>query len=647
MGPEAVSSPRVYDAGVIRKISFLPEFLAPLGLPNDAQTMDRLGRLVVLAGPNGAGKTRYLALLEQEVNEIQQLLAQAAMLEAMHVSPEAREIPTDLARTLPKVGFIGSHGPERLAQIRSARGYRARVHQGFSHLGNERVVRLTYALAKQGIQRTDAIAPNVADGLTRDNLSPGFEQAHKSMHAYFTHVARALWTAGDPRRASLHDVAQDRADAEAFNQLLDLLVGGTIEPAHDHNHHLRPLFRGRPFAPIELSDGEAVLVTWAIILHRQKDALADSIVLIDEPENHLHPDASIKALRVLRDQILLGPHGQIWLATHSVQLIAFAGMDAVWLVDGGRVEYAGSKVDKVIERLLGGEEGRDQLRAFLADADDLGFYKFAAECLTDPGVVGSRVGDPQEAQFTTSIQAHLHEGQPLRVLDYGAGKGRLAAALRDALAQRGAEAGAAALAYHAYNGPRSAEDEAAACRARIADLGAVPGVTARYVDDLRALTLPAEPKMDRVVLCNVLHEVPVERWLATFRDIADVLSPDGWLLLMEDQRMTIGELPTAHGFVVLDAIEVAALFGARPGEDVRELPTAYGGRLTQIVVAARVVRNSSAATIASALDHVQRRARAEVEKLRDENAQSFQAGRQHAYYSMLHLNATLARRAFG
>jgi hypothetical protein len=153
--------------------------------------------------------------------------------------------------------------------------------------------------------------------------------------------------------------------------------------------------------------------------------------------------------------------------------------------------------------------------------------------------------------------------------------------------------------------------------------------------------------MDRVVLCNVLHEIPVERWLATFEDIAGVLAPEGWLLLMEDQRMNVGELPTAHGFVVLDAVEVAALFSTVPGEGVHALPAGRDGRLTQIAVSARAVRNAKSETIVAALEQVKQRARSEVERLRDENARNFQAGRRHAYYSMLHMNATLARRAFG
>jgi hypothetical protein len=112
---------------------------------------------------------------------------------------------------------------------------------------------------------------------------------------------------------------------------------------------------------------------------------------------------------------------------------------------------------------------------------------------------------------------------------------------------------------------------------------------------------------------------------------------------MEDQHMSVGELPSAHGFVVLDAVEIAAVFGAKYGEEVRALPASRGGRLTQIEISARVLGNANDDRIKRALAMVQKRARKEIERLRDGNDRSFQAGRLHSYYSMLHMNAMLAQ----
>jgi energy-coupling factor transporter ATP-binding protein EcfA2/SAM-dependent methyltransferase len=628
---------------VIRQLCFLEETLHLFGLAPKAQTMTGLGRLVVLAGRNGAGKTRYLHVLQQVVNSAQNTFSQKTQLEKIIDQDKQQSIEH---RTSQRAIKALETWRVRLADLKESRAFYEMKQLDATDLRLERFVTLTYQLAKAQIQLTNAIPPNAASQLTKENINPGFASAHGSMHAYFVHVARALWSAEDPRIKADPNVIRNAADGADFGRILDLLVGGRLEPVQDDNQNITAQFRGRLFNPAELSDGEAVLVTWAIILHRQKASLANSIVLIDEPENHLHPDACIKALRVLRDQLLV-PHGQIWLATHSVQLIAFAGMDAVWLVDAGRVEYAGNKVDRVVERLLGGEEGRDQLRAFLADADALGFYNFVAECLVEPSVVAAKPGDPQEAQLVGLVQARSDSGEPLHLLDFGAGKGRLAAALSQKLTQRNDGAAAVNICYYAYNGTTSPPSEVDECRARVADLGKVSGVQATYVEDLRTLQLETSPKMTLVVLCNVLHEIRVESWLSLFKDIHSVLRADGTLLLMEDQQMRVGELPTAHGFVVLDAIEVAALFGARLGDEVRELQAAHGGRLTQIEISARVLPNANAARLKEALGHVQFRARHKVAELRAKNESSFQAGRLHAYYSMLFVNAMLAQATYG
>ena len=392
---------------------------------------------------------------------------------------------------------------------------------------------------------------------------------------------------------------------------------------------------------MELSDGEAILVTWATILHRQGDQLADTILIIDEPENHLHPDACVKALRALLQ--ILGEHGQIFVATHAIQIISFAGMDSVWMVDDGRIEYGGNKVDVVMERLLGGREGRDRLRTFLDDADDLAFHKFAAECLTGPNVFPHKEKDPQEAQFVQVLERRQAEGKAFRILDYGAGKGRLAKALYESRRTCVDASKLSRLVYQAYNGLQASSEEKAECLRHVEELGTDPLVEEALLrDHLRDFTIPSVPKMDLVVLCNVLHEIPVRDWEVTFRQIASVLSPEGTVLVMEDQRMRVGELPSAHGFVVLDEIELAALFNVKPGGDVRVVSNAGEGRLSAIEIRRSALNGISKTTIGCALEIVKMRAESNVKELRASASKTTQAGREHAYYAMLYMNAMLA-----
>ncbi len=633
---------------MLSRILFSPSVAHSMGLTPPKEALRGLGRMVVLAGPNGAGKSRYLRLLQQTIQQFRltretrprfkQLIqgwkqGMQTLATTVDLSIEQRE-----AQGLGLTSAIEQH--ETL--LSEAQQFEDTVPP-LDLSTDQPFVNLTYSLSS--VHNPWDQTRTMKEGTLSANRTPGFAQAHASLATYFERVAKDLWSGDHPSAKAHQRVLHGVEDAKSFNDILDALVGGRVTPEQDREGETVASFKGRIFQHAELSNGEAVLITWAIILHRQRASFEDAIVIIDEPENHLHPDACIKALTALRDKIL-GPRGQIWLGTHSVQLIAFAGMESIWLVDNGRIEYAGNKVDKVIDRLLGGPDGRDQLRAFLADADDLGFHKFAAECLTNPTVAPPNAGDPQEAQFVRLMRERRALGEPLRVLDYGAGRGRLATALREAGHAHSEASTLSELFYHAYNGPLAAPKEVEECRRRVHDLASSGNARAEYLDDIRSLQLPAAPKMDVVVLCNVLHEIPVSSWLSVFKDIAEVLRDDGLLLLMEDQNMTVGELPTAHGFIVLDVIEVAALFGTTPGREVRELERVHDGRLTQIEVSAGVLRNVTPVRIAQALDFVVKRARSEVERLRVEDQRTFRAGRSHAYFSMLHMNAMLARPAY-
>jgi hypothetical protein len=148
--------------------------------------------------------------------------------------------------------------------------------------------------------------------------------------------------------------------------------------------------------------------------------------------------------------------------------------------------------------------------------------------------------------------------------------------------------------------------------------------------------------MDLVVMCNVLHEIPVRQWLGCFSRIQEVLANDGQLVILEDQLPQVGELPHANGYVILDEIALMELFGSQ--DAVRRLSVEREGRLTAFGIPKPFLRNASAETIRKALEKVKRKAKEELRLLREtsQGTRSFQAGRRHAHYALLHTNAQLA-----
>jgi predicted ATPase len=248
------------------------------------------------------------------------------------------------------------------------------------------VIRLRYSIENVTVHDPSEMPPRRANLLVEANTQGGFENALMSLHAYAAEVARAFAQAEHPALKDFPRVQQAFGDAQSFNAVLQAILGAPLQFTVDNHSNILPVFRNRVFNPDELSHGEKVLMTWAIMLHRQKAWLAGAQILIDEPENHLHPDVCIKAIEALQTRIL-GPGGQIWIATHSVPLIAYAGLDSVHLVDNGSLQYAGNQIDLVLNRLLGGTAGRDRLHALMADASELAFEVYAAQCLLPPGVV--------------------------------------------------------------------------------------------------------------------------------------------------------------------------------------------------------------------------------------------------------------------
>ncbi|WNG20171.1 AAA family ATPase [Cystobacter fuscus] len=620
---------------MITDIQFTGEHTTPLGL--QPATLRELKSLVVLAGPNGAGKSRYLELVEKisgvvesARNDLEHKKNLLEMLEGSRDSPDKRHAIETIQSQIPglqsTLQLIKQSGETALKTIPLT--YNINIEYK-----SDSIVRRSGEYGRNPL----TASPDSVDETVASNTAGGFNSALRSVYAYFFEVARAIHEAEHPRSREIEEVVQALADAKAFNKVLRALLNVEIEPALNANRRVVAQIRGRPFDPDELSKGELVLAVWAILLHRQKDWLKGACILIDEPENHLHPDVCIRALSALQKDII-GPDGQIWLATHSIPLIAHAGMDSVYFVDNGTITYAGNKIEKVIDRLMGGHEGRTKLRTFLSDAGEIAFDVFAAQCLLSPEVASAREKDPQQAQMVGIASNTGGHKENVRILDFSAGRGRFAAALK----QAGLTANRP-FTYYAFNDPRfSKQDEAQECLQHIRQLEQ-PGAPEQYlVDSLYKLTGPGSAPMDIVVMCNVLHEVPVEDWQRCFNDISDVLAKDGRLVILEDQLPNVGELPHENGYVILDELALQELF--RSQEAVCPLHTEANARLTAFAITRSALKKVTPKSIGKALGKVLKRAHAEIRQIRavEMSQRTYQLGRRHAHFTLLYANAQLA-----
>ena len=110
----------------------------------------------------------------------------------------------------------------------------------------------------------------------------------------------------------------------AYNSLLeDLFPGYSFVNATAEDLSLKvqlPTGHVLPFQ--DLSSGEKEV--FFILSFFLRNDISDSIIIIDEPELHLHPELSRRLLHSMRS---IKPKNQIWCATHSAELIDEAGRE--------------------------------------------------------------------------------------------------------------------------------------------------------------------------------------------------------------------------------------------------------------------------------------------------------------------------------
>ena len=151
-------------------------------------------------------------------------------------------------------------------------------------------------------------------------------------------------------------------------------------------------------------------------------------------------------------------------------------------------------------------------------------------------------------------------------------------------------------------------------------------------------------------------------WLVTFGPqslLIEILADDGLRLVVEDQRIPVGEAAHHFGFLVLDRSQFQKLF-AFSGDQISETDykrfEAHDGDLIRAGwllahrFSKRLVKNMDTSTQQAALMDLWRAADEQMHTLRHRTAQchpSYAEGQQHAFWMAQYANATLWLKARG
>jgi hypothetical protein len=356
---------------------------------------------------------------------------------------------------------------------------------------------------------------------------------------------------------------------------------------------------------------------------------------MDEPENHLHPSVIINTIERIRKCVT---NGQIWIATHSIPLLAHFDPSFIWYVENGKIKHAGKIPEKVFQSLLGNADEVSKLQDFISLPAQYATSRYAFDSLFEPHSVTTGPNDPQTYQIRGELLKLSSTGK-LRILDYGTGKGRLISNIID-IDENDQSKLLENIDYIAYD-KYSADKEQ--CKSVLSK--AYKDSDKRYFNDFDSLlSVYDKGTFDVIIMCNVLHEIDPKDWLSLFKEggtISKLLSDNGILLLVEDQQIPIGEKAYTKGFLVMDTPHLKELFKIKESDtDFCYFDQKNDGRLKAHLIPKRYLIRIDENSRKKAIESLSDTAKENILKIRNGTC-SYQNGKLHGFWTQQFANAQL------
>ncbi|WP_316869064.1 AAA family ATPase [Ralstonia wenshanensis] len=623
----------------IREVNIRKNLLKDYGLPDIEMT--RLERVVVVAGPNGIGKTRLLKAIRR-CGELRNELADESFDELE--SEKKVLVGTLKSASISKLNQAERDALEdRIDKIRKKSEIISSLKVDASHELRLPIVEILPKksdLATIGSQTLSQIRDRASrlrrGDIELDGLSDSaFSYIFSEQNSYFeaTHPER-----GNYRGNANEIIARYKRLENSINDFLGAKLSRSAQG--------EPMLFGQTLDMHGLSAGQIVLLQIAIALHAREQDLRNSILFLDEPENHLHSAALIEVVDNLLSKI---GSGQIWICTHSIPLIAhLASIDPfyIWYMNREGVERAGRKPETILQGLLGRKDARQNLFNFLKLPQELAAANYASQCLLPPQVIAaSAKTDPQLSQIAKQLRERAElEMRAVKILDFGAGKGRLLSGLYENFADNEGSL-SQYVDYYAFEPEHANRD---LCQ-EVIDNVYGRGVD-RYFWDLEQIK-SKNLRFDVVCLCNVLHEIHPDEWWKLFReDMQSILDEGGSVLLVEDHHLPTGERAHEFGFIMLDTDELSTLFSVQPGEGgslFRFADERGDGRLKAHAIHRTLLERLTEESQLGAFKALCGRALREIANLRKIEGPDYSTGQRLGLWTQLLANASLFLHARG
>ncbi|WP_171633404.1 AAA family ATPase [Paenibacillus plantarum] len=591
--------------------------------------MSRLGDVVLIAGRNGSGKSRLLAHLSEIAR------SKPYQPELTNLLANLRDIQTGVDTNPNHPNIVNWKN-----EINNLND-RLRYLQYVNVSDDSKPVQIVNFVPKDlNLIDCNDFTKNQLNDAADSLKSPGTYSLSRGTFSSIQSIQDRWWNAIHPS-SSITSEERDEIICE-YGRLKEIIFNilGT-ELSRDSNGNAT-LFNF-PLGRAELSDGQKVLLQLCAAIHSQKVAISEVIIMMDEPENHLHPSALIDVIKQIQASVT---EGQIWIATHSIPLLSAFDPSLIWYMYEGSISYAGRSPEKVLRGLLGDVEQISKLSSFLTLPAQFASNQFAFECLLSPQVLMTPNNDVQTTQIKATLKQLLETGSDLTILDYGAGKGRLLDNIYFSEDINERDQISTWLNYVAFD---VSQDDESYCRSTIERV--YEDSLQRYYNNATEVRADhGDNTFDVVVMCNVLHEIHPSAWLSVLGGtglIHHLLKDNGYLLIVEDCQLPVGEKAHKHGFLVLQRLQVMKLFDIHPGDvDFTYSDARNDRRLLAYRIPKRALTNVSIHSRREALDTLADAAKDEILRLRDSEA-CYKNGLLHGFWVQQFANAQLALNELG
>ncbi|HCZ34830.1 MAG TPA: hypothetical protein DHV26_02765 [Cytophagales bacterium] len=594
--------------------------------------MKNLKQVVALFGKNGSGKSRLLAHLPNElnarINAINQVNTQIANYltyaetRKLNLSQEAKlkSLKEDREKLLIDMEF------EEGDSLITITGRDININPPDNMQESEYRSGTLNLVTNPNFQTVKQNCAKFIKSLCKSEIAQEYHEKVKGKTHYLSH--EEIQTKNIKLFNLLKEVVK-----EIMNKKLD----------YSTDEHLTPIVTldKRVLNPNELSDGEKELLAYCtfLVLQRQEDipnktlSLKNKILLLDELELFLHPKAQIDLINGLRN--LVGEHGQIGLATHSLSILSVLDRDEIWLMDNGDITSPSIETPNKVLTSLIGEDNVDSLENFISSQYEWASIQFALESLFPPAVIPYKEGDVQQSQVKDRL---LSSSQPIHILDFGSGKGRIAQEIirNQTLASN--------VYYQALEINKEYHPELKDLPSQLQLVSNInPHVEREVLDTYEKLNEKQYNNFfDYIFLINVLHEIPLNKWNSVLNALLSSLKEDGHLIILEDQAIPRGENAHEYGFLIFDIEEFKILF-SRPNQPKvykHENPK-YAERLSCV----EIPKSSSIVnpdTINEALTRKKTNCKTAIKNLRAKKNKTAKDGRQNSFLTQLYANVDMA-----